>query len=110
MRAIGGIPVTQRKHKRVSDDVIAAFNSHDSLAIGITPEGTRSRNENWRTGFLHIAREANVPLVLAYFDYKQKVVCIDRIFELTGNIDADMAEIKKYYSQFTAKYPEKFAY
>lgn len=110
MRAIGGIPVTQRKHKRVSDDVIAAFNSHDSLAIGITPEGTRSRNENWRTGFLHIAREANVPLVLAYFDYMQKVVCIDRIFELTGNIDADMAEIKKYYSQFNAKYPEKFAY
>lgn len=110
MKAIGGIPVKQHKNTRVTDDVVEAFNSHDELVIGLTPEGTRSRNEKWRTGFMHIAREANVPLALAYIDYKTRKVCIDRFYELTGNIDADMAGIKKYFSQFNAKFPEKFAY
>ncbi|MCQ2287777.1 MAG: 1-acyl-sn-glycerol-3-phosphate acyltransferase [Muribaculaceae bacterium] len=110
MRAIGGIPVKQSKHTRVTDDVVEAFNTHDELVIGLTPEGTRSRNEKWRTGFMHIAREANVPLALAYIDYGTRTVCIDRFYELSGDIDNDMAGIKEYFSHFTAKFPEKFGY
>ena len=110
MRSIGGIPVKQSKHTRVTDEVIAAFKANDELVIGVTPEGTRSRNERWKTGFMHIAREAQIPLVLAYIDYKTKTVCIDRYYELTGDIEADMAGIKKYFSQFTARFPEKFGY
>ncbi len=110
MRAIGGIPVKQRKNTRVTDSVVEAFKSHDEMVIGITPEGTRSPNKKWRTGFMHIAREAQVPLALAYIDYGKRTVCIDRFYELTGDIDADMAGIKAYYSHYTAKFPEKFAY
>lgn len=110
MRAIGGIPVKQSKNTRVTDSVVAEFNSHDELVIGVTPEGTRSPREKWRTGFMHIAREANVPLALAYIDYPSRTVCIDRFYELTGDVDADMAGIKEYFSHYTGRFPEKFKY
>lgn len=110
MRALGGIPVNRKKHTRVTDAVVEAFNSHEKMVVGLTPEGTRSRNEKWRTGFIHIAQEANVPLALAYIDYGTRTVCIDRFYELTGDIDADMANIKQYFSKYQAKFPEKFAY
>lgn len=110
MRAIGGIPVKQNKNTRVTDSVVEAFNSHDELVIGLTPEGTRSPNAKWRTGFMHIAREANVPLALAYIDYKMRKVCIDTFYELTGDVEADMAGIKQYFSKYNAKFPEKFIY
>ena len=110
MKAIGGIPVNRNKNTRVTDQVVQAFNMHDNLIVGVTPEGTRSRNENWRTGFLHIAQEAQVPLALAYIDYSTHTVCIDRFYEITGDYDADMAGIKQYFSKYKAKYPEKFAY
>jgi len=110
MRAIGGIPVKQSKNTRVTDSVVAAFKSRDELVIGVTPEGTRSARERWRTGFMHIAREAEVPLALAYIDYPSRTVCIDRFYELTGDIDADMAGIKEYYSHYTGRFPEKFTY
>ncbi len=110
MRAIGGIPVKQGKNTHVTDSVIEAYNSHDELVIGVTPEGTRSANKKWRTGFLHIADEAHVPLVLAYIDYPSRTVCIDRFFELTGDFDADMEAIKQYFSQYTGRFPDKFTY
>lgn len=110
MRAMGGIPVKQSKHTRVTDSVVAEFNSHEELVIGVTPEGTRSPREKWRTGFMHIAREAAVPLVLAYIDYPSRTVCIDRFYQLTDDIEADMRGIKEYYSKFTGRFPEKFRY
>jgi len=42
------------------------------LILGISPEGTRSRVEKWKTGFYYIAQKANVPIVLMYMDYKKK--------------------------------------
>jgi hypothetical protein len=50
-----------------------------------------------------------VPLVLAYFDYDKKVVCIDREFELSDDAEADLVRIKQYFKQHgSGKYPEKF--
>lgn len=109
LRAMGGIPV-ERKHKTVSltDVVIDKFKKTDRLVIAITPEGTRSRTANWHTGFLRIAREADIPIVLGVIDGGTKTCIMDRVFIPTGNIEQDMRDIKQYYSQFTAIYPEKF--
>ena len=56
-----------------------------------------------------MARDAKVPLVLAYFDYNNRVVCIDREFELSDDADADLIRIKRYFKQNgCGKFPEKF--
>ena len=45
------------------------FGEADHLVLTITPEGTRSRADHWKSGFYHSAREAGVPIVLAGIDY-----------------------------------------
>ncbi len=109
MRALGGIPVKQHEHTNVTSQVVAELTSRERLAIAVTPEGTRSRTEHWHKGFLHIAREANVPVLLAYIDYDTREVCIDREFIPGNDIDADLNTIKEYYSTHRGKHPEKFA-
>lgn len=109
MRAMGGIAVNQHEHTNVTETVVKAFNENSQLAIAVTPEGTRSPNARWHKGFLHIAREAQVPVVLAYIDYGERVVCLDRLFTPTEDCDADLEQVKEYYKAFTGRHPEKFA-
>jgi len=108
LKSLGGIPVKRSAHTGVSEHVVEAFNNHEHLWVAVTPEGTRSPNSNWHKGFLHIAREAGVPIALAYIDYEQKVACVDRIFNMSDDVDADMVAIKSYYSKRKGKHPEKF--
>jgi len=88
--------------------MIDRFDNSQRLAVAITPEGTRSRVTKWHTGFLNIAREAGVPIVLGAIDFKKKEITITRTFTPSDDNERDMAEIKKYYRQFTGKYPNKF--
>ena len=109
MKALGGIPVNRRQHGNLTQSIVEAFNTTPRLAIGVTPEGTRSANPNWHKGAIFMAREAQVPLVMAYFDYKQRVVCIDREFQLSDDADADLIRIKQYFLQHgCGRFPEKF--
>ncbi|MBQ4367716.1 MAG: 1-acyl-sn-glycerol-3-phosphate acyltransferase [Muribaculaceae bacterium] len=108
LRRIGGIAVRQHQHTNVTDQVVDEFNAKEQLMIAVTPEGTRSPNPNWHKGFLYIARQANVPVVLAYIDYGTHTVCLDRLFTPSDDVEADMRTIKEYYRGRTARFPEKF--
>lgn len=109
-RAIGGVPV-ERKNKTVSlvEVLTRRFRESSRLTLAITPEGTRSRTDRWHTGFLAIARNADIPIVLGVLDYGTKRILIDSVFEPTGDTEADIRAIKDYYKPFTALYPEKFS-
>ena len=108
-RAIGGIPVPKKRGASLSHEIVEKFKHSDRLVLAITPEGTRSANAKWRHGFLHIAMEADVPLLLGALDFKTKTIEIKTRFEPTGDVEADIRSIKRFYSRFTAKYPEKFS-
>lgn len=108
-RAIGGVPVYRdRKHDNLTRQLIERFDSADRLTLAITPEGTRSRTTEWRTGFLHIAREAGIPIVLGAIDFATKSVYLTDVFIPTGDTEADMRAVKDYYKPFTGKHPESF--
>ena len=109
-KAIGGIPVPRRrKGYSLVEVIVDKFRAADRMAIAITPEGTRSRTEKWHTGFLHIAVQADVPIVLGAIDAATKNIIITDEFTPTGDVEADIRAIKDYYSRFTAIYPEKFS-
>lgn len=111
LKNLGGIPVPVKKTKRsVTHEVISLFRKESYVNLAVTPEGTRSRREQWHTGFLYIAYEANVPVQLGIIDYSRKKIIIRDEFSPTGNIENDMQFVKNYYSGCTnaAKYPEQF--
>jgi len=113
LKSLGGIPVPSKKRTgmNLSRKAVELFKSKTYVNLAITPEGTRSRKEQWHTGFLHIAYEARVPILLGVIDYSHKQITIQDEFCSTGNIEKDMEQVKVYYSQFAeaAKYPEKFS-
>lgn len=108
-KAIGGIPV-ERGNKKTSlvEILIEKFKTEPRLALAITPEGTRKAVTDWHTGFLRIAYEVNVPILLGILDYSSKRIMITKTFDVTGNINRDMMAIKNFYRPYSGKYPDKF--
>jgi len=107
VRYTGGIPVDRSKKSGVVDQTIELFRQSDRLAIAIPVEGTREKTEGWKSGFYHIARGANVPIVLGFLDYEKKIGGFGPEMLLTGDIQADMAVIADFYADIAAKHPEK---
>lgn len=108
-KAIGGVPVSRGKGTSLVDTLVERYRISDRLALAITPEGTRSLTTRWHTGFLHIALEANVPIVLGAIDFATKRIIIEDTFTPTGDIEADIRRVKDYYRPFKGKYPDKFS-
>ena len=110
MKALGGIPVNTEASQSLTASLIQDFKNRNHLNLAVTPEGSRSAVEKWRTGFLTIAYNAGVPIQLGVIDFKNKLVLIEKEFKPTGDNQKDLADIKKYYShfKFAALYPEKF--
>lgn len=113
-KPLGGIAIDRSPkkegvpHLSHTEAMINLFKENEELILLLTPEGTRSRNENWRTGFYHVAKEAGVPILLGYVDYNQKKAGIGKAVYPT-DMHKDMKEIMEFYKQFHAKYPENFS-
>lgn len=74
-----------------------------------TPEGTRSRAEKWKNGFFYIAQKADVPIMLAYCDFKKKRAGISKIVTTENkSLEEVMEEIQEFYKDISAKYPELY--
>jgi 1-acyl-sn-glycerol-3-phosphate acyltransferase len=80
----------------------------DSFFLAIAPEGTRKAVKVWKRGFYHIAKAADVPIILGYMDYQRKVVGVGPVFYPGPDITCDMNAIADFYSSVSAKYPHKF--
>ena len=109
LKSAGALPVNRNKRCSLSDQMVELFNSKSHFQLAIAPEGTRSRNAQWKTGFYYIALKAVVPIILAYIDYSKKEVGVKKVFYPTGNAECDIEEIKSYYKDVQAKYPKRFA-
>ena len=105
---LGGIPIERSHSHNLVHQLIEIIKSRDQIWIGITPEGTRKKVKAWKTGFYFIAVGAGVPIVLAYLDYKRKVGGFGPTLYPTGDIEADFAKLREFYSTVTARHPERF--
>ncbi len=109
-KALGGVPVDRSKAQKSSivDQVIAAIGNSDDYNIAVTPEGSRSRRENWRSGFWRIASGAGIVIELARLDYKHKEIGIFETFVPTDDMERDMTYIRSRFSADMAKFPEQY--
>ncbi|WP_353934917.1 1-acyl-sn-glycerol-3-phosphate acyltransferase [Acinetobacter indicus] len=115
VRAMGGIGIDRRPkaagEQRPSMVQLMSdlFKQHPKLVMLVTPEGTRAKQEQWKTGFYHVAVTAGVPIALAYMDYAQKKCGVGKIVYPSGDMEKDMAEIMAFYASIAAKFPEQFS-
>ena len=68
LERLGGIPVDRKANKDIVTQMVDLFNQNDHFNLVIAPEATRAKDGETRkpirTGFWHIAKAANVPIIL----------------------------------------------
>ena len=108
MRWMGGIPVDRKKSNNMVEAAIDIFKKAGDMILAVPPEGTRQRTRYWKTGFYYIALGAGVPIATGYLDYPTKTGGIGPVIMPTGDLQADMSVIKKFYSGIKGLYPDKY--
>jgi 1-acyl-sn-glycerol-3-phosphate acyltransferase len=107
-RALGGIPVRRNKREDLVTAMARSFDDREELGLVVPAEGTRSHVEYWKSGFYHIARTANVPIVMSYLDYEKKIGGFGPAFYPSGDVEKDMDAIRAFYHGKQGKYPALF--
>jgi 1-acyl-sn-glycerol-3-phosphate acyltransferase len=115
LRYLGGFPIDRtpkdgtKQRLSLTDALVNSVKKEKKICLVITPEGSRGKRKQWKTGFYHIAVKANVPIALGYLDFDVKEGIVDKIFYPTGDMDKDMREIMDYYKDKThlGKYPNR---
>jgi 1-acyl-sn-glycerol-3-phosphate acyltransferase len=93
-RYCGGVPVDRKKSTGLVEQMVKVCKEAQKFILVIAPEGTRHYVTDWKRGFYHIAQGAGIPIVMAVVDGKHKTVNIGQVFHPTGDIEADMKQIK----------------
>lgn len=106
LRSIGGRPVDRSKNNNLVGQAVADFARASEHTILITPEGTRKRVDQFKSGFYYIALNAGVPIVPIAFDYEKKVIRIFPTYYVTGDGAEEIAHIRSLFKGIKGKIPE----
>lgn len=107
MRRLGGIAIDRSKRGNQVQALADLLIHADNLYLAIPPSGTRKKVEFWKSGFYHVARTANVPILLAFLDYGKKHLGIGPALEPSGEIRADMDKVRAFYDGMQGKYKDR---
>lgn len=108
LKSLGGIPVNRSVPGDVVLKIVKKIKNNSGTLFAMAPEGTRSKVTEWKSGFLRIAKEIKANVLMASIDFSAKEILLGDIYIPTGDNEKDIEEIKKYYSSFAPKYPDKF--
>jgi 1-acyl-sn-glycerol-3-phosphate acyltransferase len=68
------MPVNRGSRGNVVEQITQEFSTRDQFVLVLAPEGTRQRVAEWRSGFWHVAKAANVPICCVALDWSRKIV------------------------------------
>jgi 1-acyl-sn-glycerol-3-phosphate acyltransferase len=106
LKRLGGIPLDRSRSTGFLDALLEEFRRRDWIWVAIAPEGTRSHTDHLKSGFYQVSVAADVPVALAYIDYGTKTLGIDTFVRMTGDRDADMETLRRFYAGKRGRRPE----
>ncbi len=105
-RSIGGAPLDRTSGQNKVQAIADLFEKRDEFRLAISPEGTRKKVENWKTGFYYIAKAANVPIIMFTLDFGRKQNKISEPFYPTDDFESDLRFIKTFFEDVQGKVPQ----
>lgn len=108
LKSVGGIAVERSNAHGVVKQIVKEFSKQPQLILGLAPEGTRSKVSKWKTGFLHIAKQANIPVVPVQMNFKHKQVMFFEKRMITASVDEELRQMQSLFSADCAKKPQNF--
>lgn len=107
-RWLGGVPLDRNSSANTVDQIVAQYRNSDQLWVAIAPEGTRRKVAHLKTGFLRIAEQAQVPVLIVAWNYANKEFVLDKLWVTTGDHVADAKAIMQYmHTHFQGRHPER---
>lgn len=101
LKQFGAIPVDRQSASQVVEQMAQEFKQRDQFTLILAPEGTRRKGEAKppiKTGFWHIAKAANVPIVLMLSDVpNKKGRFLGKI--IPTDLATDLATIQRLYAE-----------
>lgn len=104
LRPIGLIPINRSAALNVVGQMVERFQTHEKMWLGITPEGTRKKVQQWKSGFLRIATDAHVPIQPVFIDYPTKTFTLGPLVHTSDDSEADMASIRALFRPYRGKH------
>jgi 1-acyl-sn-glycerol-3-phosphate acyltransferase len=107
MRRLGGIPVARTHSEQAVARVGERFASHQRYFLALAPEGTRRSNSQWRSGFWHIARLADVPVLPVVMDYGRREIRFGEPMALSDSLEADTRRLRTFFDGARGRRPSR---
>lgn len=108
LKKLGGVPIDRKSSVGATKQAIGLFDKYEEFYLIITPEATRKKTKNWKKGFIRIAKAANVPVIVGFFDCENKIWGVKGLLDLTGTDEEVMNRLKEHYKGLKGVNPEKF--
>jgi 1-acyl-sn-glycerol-3-phosphate acyltransferase len=105
-KSLGGAPLDRTGGLNKVESIANIFHSRETFRLGLSPEGTRKKVNQLKTGFYYIAITAKVPIIPVSINYEKKVVHFGNAFYPTNNLDLDLKELEKHFKDAKGKIPE----
>jgi|TARA_B110000967_G_scaffold360_1_gene366 1-acyl-sn-glycerol-3-phosphate acyltransferase len=109
LRYCGAIPVNRKQAGSLVTYISGIYEAREEFVLIITPEGTRSPNAKWKRGFHHVARAAEVPILVVYVDSAVRTIGIEGLMEPSEDIDGDMQKLKTFFDGKKGLKPDNYA-
>lgn len=100
LKSMGGSPVDRSKSNNLVDQVVDLFNKNERFHLALSPEGTRKKVTKLKSGFYHIAKNAQVPIVMIGLDFAHRKVVFAAPFTSSDDMEADKKRIIAFFSPF----------
>jgi hypothetical protein len=75
--------------------------------LGLSPEGTRRHTDYIRSGFYHLALKLDLPVALAYIDYRTREIGVAEFIRMSGDQARDLELMRRFYADKVGRFPEK---
>ncbi|MEO5788455.1 MAG: 1-acyl-sn-glycerol-3-phosphate acyltransferase [Gelidibacter sp.] len=105
-KVIGGAPLDRRPGQNKVEAIAKLFEGKEEFRLALSPEGTRKKVHEWKTGFYYIAKKANVPIIMFTFDFEHKQNKIAEPFYPTDNMEADFEYMRSFFAGVKGKVPK----
>ena len=89
----------------VVDQTIGYFRTRDRIIPALSPEGTRRKIPQWRTGFYWVAVGAGVPIVPVAFDFPRRRIVLNPPQLMSGEMEKDLAQLRGFFNAAQAYRP-----
>ena len=107
LNKLGGIPVDRDNPELLVQKIANYSKNNEGVLIAVTPEGTRKKVTQWKTGFLRIAKISDSIILPLGIDYPSKTFTLEKVFNPTGENEKDIIALKFILKNYIGRNPSR---